>query len=282
MGAGVVAFAENREEKTLTVENIKYAEHKNGVKWAYFPALTQMGLRHGISTRFGGVSCGDLASLNLGVKVGDAPENIATNRRCFAEAVGVADERIVASGQVHETTVAIVNDEHAGQRIAATDGLVTNTPNLPLLLFFADCVPLLIYDPVQKVIGLSHAGWKGTLYSIGPKTIATMQQAFATDPADCIVGIAPSIGPDDYEVDQPVLAEINKLWQQPEQFCRPFSPGHWLLDLWRWNQLQFINAGVKTENIHIAGVSTAKNPDLFFSHRASHGTAGRFGVLMTL
>ena len=264
------------------METIEFAEHKNGVKWAYFPALEQLGLRHGISTRFGGVSCDGLASLNLGVKVDDAPENIATNRRCFAEALGVADERIVASGQVHETTVAIVNDEHAGQRIAATDALVTNTPNLPLLLFFADCVPLLIYDPVRKVIGLSHAGWKGTLHSIGPKTIATMQQAFASDPADCIVGIAPSIGPDDYEVDQPVLAEINRLWQRPEQFCRPSGPGHWLLDLWRWNQLQFINAGVKTENIHIAGVSTARQPELFFSHRASQGTAGRFGVLMTL
>ena len=143
-------------------------------------------------------------------------------------------------------------------------------------------MPLLIYDPVRKVIGLSHAGWKGTLHSIGPKTIATMQQAFASDPVDCIVGIAPSIGPDDYEVDQPVLAEINRLWQRPEQFCRPSGPGHWLLDLWRWNQLQFINAGVKTENIHIAGVSTARQPELFFSHRASQGTAGRFGVLMTL
>ena len=98
----------------------------------------------------------------------------------------------------------------------------------------------------------------------------------------CIVGIAPSIGPDDYEVDLPVLAEISKLWQRPEQFCRPARPGHWLLDLWRWNQLQFINAGVKTENIHIAGVSTARQPELFFSHRASQGTAGRFGVLMTL
>jgi hypothetical protein len=264
------------------VENIEYAEHKNGVKWAYFPALSQIGLRHGISTRFGGVSCDGWASLNLGVKVGDALENVATNRRRFAEAVGVTDELIVASGQVHETNVAIVTYEHAGQRIAATDGLVTNTPNLPLLLFFADCVPLLIYDPVQKVIGLSHAGWKGTLHSIGPKTIATMQQEFATDPADCVVGIAPSIGPDDYEVDQPVLDEISKLWQRPEQFCRPTRQGHWLLDLWRWNQLQFINSGVKTENIHIAGVSTAKKPDLFFSHRASHGTAGRFGVLMTL
>jgi YfiH family protein len=264
------------------MEKIEFAEHKNGVKWAYFPALAQLGLRHGISTRFGGVSCGGLASLNLGVKVGDAPENIAINRRNFAEALGVADERIVASGQVHETMVAIVTNIHAGQRIAATDGLVTNTPKLPLLLFFADCVPLLIYDPVRKAIGLSHAGWKGTLHSIGPKTIATMQQAFDTDPADCIVGIAPSIGPDDYEVDQPVFDEISKLWPLSEQFCRPARQGHWLLDLWRWNQLQFIKAGVKIENIHISGISTARQPELFFSHRASQGKAGRFGVLMTL
>ena len=264
------------------MEQVKFAEHKNGVTWAYFPVLTRQGLRHGISTRGGGVSQAGLSTLNLGVKVGDEPQNPLTNRRYFAEALGVADHRIVAAGQVHGTDVAVVSDEHAGQRIAATDGLVTNTPQLPLLLFFADCVPLLIFDPVRKAIGLSHAGWKGTLHSIGPKTITTMQQEFGTDPADCIIGIGPSIGPDDYEVDQPVLDEIGKYWQQTGPFCRPGRAGHWLLDLWRWNQQQFANAGVKPDNIHIAGISTAQRPELFFSHRASKGTAGRFGVLMTL
>lgn len=261
---------------------IEFAEHANGVKWAYFPLLKRLGIRHGVSTRFGGVSQGGLASLNLGMKVGDLEQNLQINRRCFAEAVGVDVTRIVAAGQIHETVVAIVDEKHAGRRIADTDALVTNTPGLPLLLFFADCVPLLIFDPVQHVIGLSHAGWKGALHSIGPKTIIAMQQNFATNPTDCVICIAPSIGPADYEVDEPVMTEIRKHWNNEQCFSRPTTPGHWLLDLWRWNQLQFLNAGVKPANIHIAGISTAQQPDLFFSHRASQGNAGRFGVLMSL
>lgn len=264
------------------MEKIEFAEHANGVKLAFFPALAQLGLRHGISTRIGGVSQAGLSSLNLGIKVDDEPQNLAINRRYFAEAVGVTDSRIVSSGQVHGTTVAVVGEENSGQRITETDALVTNTNGLPLLLFFADCVPLLIFDPIHKVIGLSHAGWKGTLHSIGPKTILTMQQAFDTNPSDCIIGIAPSIGPQDFEVDKPVMDEINNRWNKLEQFSRSNRPGHWLIDLWHWNQLQFINAGVDPTNIHIAGISTASRPELFFSHRASQGTAGRFGVLMTL
>lgn len=261
---------------------VDFTEHANGVRWAFFPALQRSGLIHGISTRIGGGSTGDLATLNLGVKVNDLEKNLQINRQRFCEAVGVNVQRLVSSGQVHETHVAVVDDSHAGQRIAETDALVTNTRGLPLLLFFADCVPLLIYDPVHQVIGLSHAGWKGTVKSIGPKTLECMRQNFATDPADCLVGIAPSIGPEDYEVDEPVMSEIRKFWSNEQQFSRPTTPGHWLLDLWKWNQLQFISMGVASSNIHIAGISTARQPELFFSHRASEGKAGRFGVVMSL
>jgi YfiH family protein len=261
---------------------IEFTEHENGVRWAFFAALKQQGLTHGISTRLGGISTGGLATLNLGVKVNDLEQNLQINRQRFCEAVGVDIQRVVSSGQVHETAVAIVDNSHAGKRIAETDALVTNTRGLPLLLFFADCVPLLIFDPVRQVIGLSHAGWKGTEKSIGPKTLQCMQHNFGTEPADCLVGIAPSIGPTDYEVDEPVMAEIRKHWDNEQRFSRPTTPGHWQLDLWQWNQIQFESAGVNPANIHIAGISTAKQPELFFSHRASQGSAGRFGVLMSL
>ncbi len=261
---------------------IEFTEHKNGVRWAYFAALKQQGLTHGISTRDGGVSSGGLSTLNLGVKVNDLAQNLQINRQRFCGAVGVDVRRVVSSGQVHETAVAIVDNSYAGKRIAETDALVTNTRGLPLLLFFADCVPLLIFDPVRQVIGLSHAGWKGTEKSIGPKTLQCMQQNFGTEPADCLVGIGPSIGPEDYEVDEPVMTEIRKHWNNEQSFSRPATPGHWQLDLWHWNQLQFLTAGVASHNIHVAGISTARQSDIFFSHRASGGTAGRFGVLMSL
>lgn len=259
-----------------------YFTHENGVMFGYFPKLQAQGLRHGISTRIGGCSREDLASLNLGIKVNDNPDNIRVNRDKFCEAVGVDAGQVVASGQIHGDHVAVVDEGQAGQRMEDTDGLVTNRPDLPLLLFFADCVPLLLYDPVRQVIGLSHAGWKGTFLSIGPKTLNVMQHTFGTDPADCLAGIGPSIGPEDYEVDEPVMTEIRTRWASPELFSRPCRPGHWLLNLWEWNRQQLIDAGVPAMNVAISGVSTARQSDLFFSHRASAGKAGRFGVLMSL
>jgi YfiH family protein len=261
---------------------LKFAKHENGVRWAFFPELQAKGLCHGISTREGGHSVEELATLNLGVKVNDSAENLQINRRKFCEAVGVDVHRVVASGQIHGDHVAVVDERQAGQRLADTDGLVTRTPNLPLLLFFADCVPLLFYDPVHRVIGLSHAGWKGTFRSIGPRTLNIMQHAFGTDPEDCLVGIGPSIGPDDYEVDEPVMTEIESRWPVTAPFARSGRPGHWMLDLWAWNRQQMLEAGVPEPNILIGGISTAQNSDLFFSHRASGGKAGRFGVLMSL
>lgn len=261
---------------------IDFFVHENGVRWAFFPALKDKGLCHGISTREGGQSVNDLATLNLGLKVNDSEENIKFNRRKFCEAVGMDYQRVVASGQVHGDHVALVDEKQAGQRLADTDGLVTRTPNLPLMLFFADCVPLLLYDPIRKIIGLSHAGWKGTFQSIGPRTLSVMQHAFGTDPEDCLMGIGPSIGPADYEVDEPVMREIHTRWPAVESFAKSGRPGHWMLDLWAWNRQQMVEAGVPEKNIFVSGVSTAQHSDLFFSHRASNGKAGRFGVLMSL
>ena len=261
---------------------LNFAVHENGVRWAFFPKFQAKGLRHGISTRKGGNSEQELATLNLGIKVNDSAENLRINRLKFCEAVGVDVNRVVASGQIHGDHVAVVDERQAGQRLADTDGLVTCTSNLPLLLFFADCVPLLFYDPVRRVIGLSHAGWKGTFRSIGPRTLSVMQHAFGTDPEDCLVGIGPSIGPDDYEVDEPVMTEIQSRWPSTDSFARAGRPGHWMLNLWEWNRQQMVEAGVSDSNIVLGGISTAQHSDLFFSHRASGGKAGRFGVLMTL
>ena len=261
---------------------LDFSVNVNGVRWAFFPALQNKGLCHGISTREGGQSVNELSSLNLGIKVNDTEENLQVNRRKFCEAVGVDCHRVVASGQVHGDHVALVDEKMAGQRLADTDGLVTRTPNLPLLLFFADCVPLLFYDPVRKIIGLSHAGWKGTFLSIGPRTLSLMQHAFGTDPEDCLMGIGPSIGPEDYEVDEPVMRQIQSRWSSTDSFTHAGRPGHWMLDLWEWNRQQMLEAGIPDSNIFVSGISTAEHSDLFFSHRASGGKAGRFGVLMSL
>jgi len=264
------------------MKEMNFYQHENGVRWANFTCLQELGLRHGISTRIGGRSRGELGTLNLSIKVDDSPEYLQFNRRNFFEAVGVRQDNVVSTGQVHGCHVAVVDPADAGKRLEATDALVTGTPGLGLLLFFADCVPLLFFDPVRKVIGLSHAGWRGTFQSIGPRTIAVMQHTFGTDPSDCVVGIGPSIGPDDYEVDRPVMDEIGNVWANTEAFSRRTGDEHWLLDLWEWNRRQLVEAGIRPGNIHISGISTMQQPEMFFSHRASLGKAGRFGVLVEL
>ena len=186
------------------------------------------------------------------------------------------------AGQVHGTSVKRVDSSFAGSRVENTDALITNTKGLGLMLFFADCVPLMFYDPVQQAFGISHAGWRGTLAAIGMKTLEAMKCAFSTDPANCIVGIGPSIGPSHYEIDLPVWREIEQRWSGADAFCLPGRPDHWMLDLWAWNRMQLLAAGVLDQNILLSGISTAGRPDLFFSHRASQGKAGRFGALAYL
>lgn len=261
---------------------LEFYQHANGVLWAAFPFLQQYGLRHAISTRKGGVSVGLLGGLNLGIKVGDDPENIVVNRRLFCDTLGIHPESVVFSGQVHGNRIAVVNEAQAGQRMADTDALVTQTPGLGLMLFFADCVPILLFDPVRKVVGLAHAGWRGTFQSIAQQTVAAMNQAFGTNPQDCLAGIGPSIGPDDYETDSPVMDEIRTRWPYPERFSRQSRVDHWYLDLWSWNRQQLEEIGVQSKNISTCGVSTFRESELFFSHRASRGKAGRFGLLVSL
>jgi YfiH family protein len=150
------------------------------------------------------------------------------------------------------------------------------------MLCYADCVPLLFYDQRRNAVGISHAGWQGTFLGIGGLTVAAMQRHFGTDPAECLAAIGPSIGPDDYEVDEPVITRIISKWQAFEQFATSTRPGRWQLDLWKWNTMQLMAAGIPGENILQAGFSTRSHSDILFSHRASGGKTGRFGALVCL
>lgn len=260
----------------------EWLQHENGVKYGVFSHFRSSGLKHGVSSRQGGVSTDDFATLNLGAKTADSDGNVQMNRRLFCEAVGVVAEHLVTGGQVHGAEIAVVTQEMAGKRIPDVDALITQTPGLPLMLCYADCVPLLFYDQRRNAVGLSHAGWQGTFLGIGGLTVAAMQNYFGTEPSDCLAAIGPSIGPDDYEVDEPVMFRIMSRWKTFEQFTVPTRPGRWQLDLWKWNTMQLIAAGIPVENILQAGYSTRSHTDILFSHRASGGNTGRFGALVCL
>lgn len=265
---------------------LKYSA--NGVWYGIFSDLDAKGVKHGISTRLGGQSSHPFASLNLGLHTGDNAEAVWYNRQAFCKALQLPVERTITAEQVHSDVIQVVTDQDAGkgirhyhESIRGTDALITNVKDLPLMLFFADCVPVLIFDPVNRAIGISHAGWKGTVAKISQKTVLSMQQHYNTNPADCIIGIGPSIGPCCYEVDETVINKLKTCFSNWENLVTP-NGSRWQLNLWEANRQQLREVGVQDNNITISGICTAENTALFFSHRAEAGRTGRIGAIISL
>lgn len=260
----------------------------NGVWFGTFGHFNRHGLTHGFSSRLGGTSQAPWTALNLGLKAGDDSEKVRQNRRLFCQAVGVDIGRLVTAQQVHADRIYPVTAQDGGAgalswetAIAETDALITNVPGQPLMLFFADCVPVFIYDPVAKVVGISHAGWKGTVAKIAQKTVLAMGKAYQSKPEDCLIGIGPSIGPCCYEVDETVISGLRTSFSQWESLVQPHGE-RWLLDLWRTNRVQLEEIGVPSASIEVAGVCTACTTEMFYSHRAEKGKTGRMGGVIML
>ncbi len=159
-----------------------------------------------MSTRHGGVSPQPWQSLNFSVLRGDSREHVAENRARLAAALGLEARQFVHCRQVHGTGIAKVNADDAGSVIDGSDGLITDAVGLPLSLVFADCVPILLYDPGHHALGVCHAGWRGTVNGAAPALLWAMQAAYDTDPAHVLAAIGPSIGPESYEVGDEVIA----------------------------------------------------------------------------
>ena len=255
-------------------------QHANGVATYTFDTIKEAPMSAHVSTRHGGVSPAPWQSLNFSVPRGDSRERVQENRRRLALAIGMDNRRVTYGQQVHGTGIAVVDENDAGQMQTGCDGLITGTVGLPLMLVFADCTPLLIYDRIRHVLGLCHAGWRGTVNGAAGATLWAMQAAFNTDPADVLACIGPSIGPESYEVGDEVLAMASaKLSNAEALFVYPNGEGtnpHF--NLWAANRQQFIDAGVPEEQIEVAGIDTAQNTDDFFSHRAERGKCGLFGL----
>ncbi len=260
-------------------------EQKNNIWWGQFPLLTRSGFTNACSCRLHGGSSVAADTLNLALHVGDDPQAVLANRAGFAAAVGVDAARFTTCEQVHGSNVAVVNSDLVGagaQSLATTirdtDALVTNLPDVPLLLFYADCVPVLLADVRSGAIGLAHAGWRGTVAQIVCKTVQAMQTAFGSRPQDILAAIGPSIGACCYEVDDLVRDKAAGY----EKFFAPVSgrDGKYMLDLWGYNRALLLECGVPAEQIATAGVCTAHNHELFCSYRAEAGKTGRMGVCL--
>lgn len=261
-----------------------HRENHNNLAYYQFEALTKApDLVHGIFTRLGGTSPEPFNSLNVGSTVGDDLANVQQNRQLMAQAMGYKDADTRTTWQVHSADVLVLQDR-APQPWPPiqSDAVITAQTDLPLIMRFADCVPLFFHDPVKRVIGMAHAGWRGTVAGVGPATIQTMQDAFGCQPEDIIAGIGPSIGPDRYEVGPEVVAQIQEAFEDSAGLILPptAEDRNPRLDLWEANRRALTGAGIK--QIEVAGICTASNTHEFYSHRAEHGNTGRFGALIAL
>lgn len=244
-------------------------------------------VRHGYTTRQGGVSEGVFNTMNLGFNRGDKEENVRENYQRLALQLGISVDDFVLSKQVHESTVIRVDERHRGngfnyeQQFLGVDGFVTNDRHVALVTFFADCVPLFFYDPIKSAIGMSHAGWRGTVLHIGPKTVQKMRDEFGSLPEDILVGIGPSIGACCYEVSEDVKKQFDLSFND-DIIASVVYPTRdkYHLDLWKANELDLIEAGIKKEHIEQSKLCTQCHASTFFSHRVMGNDRGsQVGIL---
>lgn len=244
----------------------------------------------GFSTRLGGVSKAYLGSMNLSFTRGDEPERVMENHRRFAKAVGYDYSKLVFSDQVHDTKIRIVTEEDAGKGImrnrdfSGIDGLVTDVPGIPLMTFYADCVPLFFYDPVKRVVATAHSGWRGTVAGIGTKMIETMHENYGSKPENIVCAIGPSICRDCYEVSEDVAEAFRAVYTEDEtaSILTDKKDGKYQLDLHGACYYNFLKAGVLPSHIALPDLCTCCNKEMFFSHRATNGKRGNLGAVIML
>jgi hypothetical protein len=280
-----------------------------------WPALDASGIDAGVTARAGGVSSGAYSSLNMSLTVGDDPKCVLENRRRVAVAFGASLEDFVYARQVHGAGVRVVGDQDRGRgttgvddAIPDTDALVTTTPGVVLAILTADCVPIVLHDPVAGVLACVHSGWRGTVARIAAATVATMEK-LGSRPTDIIAGIGPAIDPARYQVGPDVHAAFYAdaafgapaatsvdaasgaaasgaaaaLVLRPDPATTP-PDRRWLLDLWTANRLVLTEAGLREENVHVTDIPTglrAEAAPAFFSDRAER-PCGRLALVARL
>ena len=238
---------------------------------------------HCFTTRRGGVSQGYLDSLNIGLHRGDDPENVRQNFQILADALGIVPEDFVLTKQIHSDIVVKVGRADRGKHMIEgaspeCDALITNEPGVALVVFTADCTPILLHDPVTGAVGAAHAGWRGTSMGIAGKTAEAMVRQYGCDPKNIRAAIGPNIGFCCFETDRDVPdAMVAALGQEAEPFIRP-NGSKYYVNLKEINALWLRKAGV--ENIEISDACTVCRPDIYWSHRVTRGQRGSQGAII--
>ena len=246
-----------------------------GVEFLRSPLLEELAfLRHGFSTRRGGVSEGGFRSLNLGRARGEVPENVAENRRRYFEAADFPAGRLVEVKQVHGCDVLVAEDVSPDEK-ACGDALVTNVPGLGVAVQTADCIPVLIADARKMVVAAVHAGRKGVVGGVLPGTIERMREEYGCEPRDMRAALGPAISGERYEVGEECLPPFRERHRNWRDFTTPLGRGKWLLDLPLVARLQLASAGIPESRIGAPGPCTFSESSKFFSYRRDGPPTGR-------
>lgn len=275
-----------KTEKPVLKQNIV-----GDLEYLTFPLLSETGMvNHLFTTRFGGVSKGIYASMNLSYTRGDIKEAVDENFRRITAIFESSPKNIVCSDQTHTTNIRLVTKNDCGKGVihpkdySDIDGLITNEPEIILATFYADCVPLYFVDTEHHAIGLSHSGWRGTVEKMGECTLKAMKDAFGTRPQAVKAAIGPSICQDCYEVSQDVAERFMNLFTDcpSEILIQGKEKGKYQLNLWEANRKILLDAGIYPENIAVTDICTCCNPNYLFSHRASQGKRGNLAAMIEL
>lgn len=256
-----------------------------------YPLFQETGIvTSAFSTRLGGVSEGYYSSLNLSFDRGDDPARVLENFKRIGASMGVAVEDMVLSKQTHTTNVRVVTKEDKGKGVMRernytdVDGMITNVPGICLVTSYADCVPLYFVDPVKKAIGLSHSGWRGTVGKIGKNTVQLMQENFGSKPEDLLAAVGPSVCMDCYEVSEDVIEQFKETFEKKywEDLFYKKENGKYQLNLWKANELIFLECGILPEHMAITNVCTHCNSKILYSHRTMGNNRGNLCAFLAL
>ena len=247
------------------------------IRYIVVPKLTQLGLVH----------CFTTIDMDMGMKTNPSTDNIEHNFRLIYQALGINPKGLFGGIQTHSKNVETIIDINQGQAnqlgrfFPQTDGLVTNLKGIALFTTYADCTPIILFDPVKKVHGNVHSGWKGTLQKIGGQAVEKMNQNYSCNLADIMAIIGPSIGKDDFEVELDVMKQFQDTFDFHKDIIKKKNDIKYLIDIQETNKRILLESGIKEENISVIGLSTKSNP-MFHSYRRDGNKFGLMGCITCL
>lgn len=233
---------------------------------------------HAFCTRRGGASKGNFFSLNFSSREGDSIDNVRQNWKILATALSIEVEQFFVVNQVHGDRILIIDHpvcDFISHQPLQFDAIITDQPGVAIGIKTADCVPIFFVDRVKQIVGVAHAGWRGTALHVAAKVVDTLVERFSCNIDDIIAAIGPAIGPCCYQVDELVFNTMEPHENREQFFCPCCTQGRWLLDLPLANKLQIHDRGVPWNNIYTTDYCTSCNTDIFYSHRGERGNTGR-------